>query len=407
MTIVLASSNRVSLQFVTETSYGVTPGTTGRALRMTGETLDYALTYTGDKEIRSDRQNVSTTVTNATAGGDIKFHMQYAEYDPFIAGVMQNAAVSFGTNGVGASFTAILNTASISAAVIPTATNAFEQLKKGQWFKLNAPGNVNDGLFLRASTLTAATAGQIFLDASTTLTPTASAAGASIAASRFSNGTTMVSFSIERVMADVTQYMCYRGMNVSKMAITFSSGALTDGTFTFMGKDGVSTQSASISGSPVTASQTYTIQNAVKGVGQLWEAGVPLTSTYIKTLALTVDDTLRAQDAIGTLGAVGIGSGTFHVSGTMTVYFADAALYAKYLASTFTSLTISTLDTSKNGYVFTLPNIMITKNTVQAGGKDTDLMANISFEAYADTLNVDSTLQKTLFIDRLGAAVTP
>lgn len=402
----LASSNRVSLQYVKEVSFGVTPGTTGKALRMTGETLDYALTYTGDKEIRSDRQNVSTTVTNAMANGDIKFHMQYSEYDPFIAGAMQNPVAAFGTNGVGATFTAILNATSISAAVIPTAANAFEQLKKGQWFKLNAPGNVNDGLFLRASTLTAATAGQIFLDASTVLTPTASAGGASIAAARYTNGTTMMSFSIERVMADVTQYICYRGMNVSKMAITFSSGALTDGTFSFMGKDGLpAAGSAAISG-PATASQTYTIQNAVKGVGQLWEAGVPLTSTFIKTLALTVDNTLRAQDAIGTLGAVGIGAGTFHVSGTMTVYFADASLYNKYINSTFTSLTISTLDTSKNGYVITLPNIMIVKNTVQAGGKDSDLMANISFEAYADTLNVDATLQQTMFIDRLGAAVT-
>ena len=403
----LGSTSRSQLRYIQEATYGVTPVTgNGVNLRMTGESLDFALTKTPDKEIRDDRQMTSTTTTSAAATGDVKVHVQYAEYDPLIAALLQSSWTAFGTNGVGSTFTADFTATTITASVATSGANIWTALAKGQWFRLTAPGNANDGKFLRVSTTVAPTTTVITLDANTPAVVASAIALCKIATSRLTNGITMPTFTLERSMNDVVQFMAYRGMAVSKFSTSFTSAQLTEGTFSFMGKDMVRDVVTTLPGSPV-ASQTYNVQNAVTGVGNIWEGGAPLTSSYIKSMTLDVDNNLRAQDAIGTLGAVGIGVGTFMVKGTLEVYFANGAMFDKFLADTYTSITLSTKDAEGNGYVFTFPRVMLTTGKVQSGAKDTDLMASFSYEAYADVLNADATLRKTMFIDRVGAAVAP
>lgn len=402
----LASTSRVQLRYIKEDDFGVIP-VAGNAVnvRMTGESLDFGLTKESDKEIRDDRQMTSSTTTNAAASGDVKIHMQYAEYDPWFAALLQSAWGAYGTAGVGTSFTADFTATTLTASAAPTGTSAFTTLQKGQWFRLNAAGNVNNNKLFRVSSTVAPTATVITVDASTPLTAGTAVANVTLGGSRLTNGVDMPTFTIERGMADVGQYMAYRGMAVSKFSTAFTSASLTEGTFTFMGK-GMSPLSPTtlLPGTPV-ASQGYNIQNAVTGVGNIWEGGAPLLNTYIKSMTLDIDNTLRAQDAIGTLGAVGIGVGTFMCKGTLEVYFADGALYNKFLNDVYTSIVVSTRDALGNGYVFTFPRVQLTSAKVQAGAKDTDLMASFEYGAYADINNATPGLRKTLIIDRVGAAV--
>lgn len=214
--------------------------------------------------------------------------------------------------------------------------------------------------------------------------------------SRLSNGITQRSFSIEREHADITQFFNFRGLTPSKMSLAFASGAIVTGSFDFMGKDGVRA-GTTVMGSAPAESHAYDIMNAVSGVGNLYEAGVPLTSTFIKSLSLDVDNALRAQDAIGTLGAVGIGSGTIAVSGNMEVYLADGTMYDKFVNNTASSVSWSAVDGSGNGYVFTLPNIKFNDAKVTGGSLNTDAMLSMPFVAL-----MDATLLKTLIIDRVG-----
>lgn len=405
----LASTNRVQLSYIPEATFGVTPTTgNGKKLRMTGETLDFGVTKSGDKEIRSDRQEVSSTTTDSTTQGDIKTHMQFAEYDPLLLAVLQttDAASMYGTDGVSSTFTSTISATTITAGAAPTGANAFTNLKKGQWFKLNAPADPNDGKWLRVSTITAPTSTIITLDTSTPCV-TGGVALSSIAAYRMTNGVVQPSFSLERSINDITTplFYTYKGMTVSKFACSFASAALTEPTFSFMGSKAIQSTAKVVPGTLV-SSKTFDIQNGVTGVNNVWENGAPLTSTYIKKLDLSIDNSLRAQKALGNLGTVGIGSGTLKVSGSMDLYLADGAMYTKFLADTYTSLVVSTQDAAGNGYVFSLPKVMITKCTITAGSKDADMMLAITWEAKADTTNADATLQQTIFIDRLGVANT-
>jgi hypothetical protein len=411
-----AAANRLQLAYVLESTFGTIP-TTGNpyALRNTGESLKFNLSKENDKELNPNAELTSMTTTGAQAEGDIKVHLQYAEYDRFLAGLMRSTWAAYGTNGVGAAFNVtsvtagVLGTTStvITAGAAPTGTSAFSNLVAGQWILVDLPGAVNnpttDNLVRVLSTNGTTT---ITLDVNTPLKAEGAITGAVISGSRISNGVTLQPFSIEKQMLDVGQYHTFRGMNVSKFSTTFASKSLTEATFTFLGKDMLSNGTTQLTGT-VAASKTYDIQNGVRGLGQLWEGGAPLTSTSIKSISFDIDSGLRAQDAAGVLGLVGVGIGTFKVTGKITVYFANGALFAKFLADTYTSFIVSTQDSVGNGYVFTVPKAMLSDGQVLAGGQDTDMMAEFSFTAVSDKGNAVAALRKTLIIDRVGDAVAP
>lgn len=403
----LASTSRVQLRYIKESVFGTTPGAgNGRNLRMTGESFNYDLTKEMSKEIRSDRQNGSTTTVDAEASGGFNFHMQYAEYDELIEGVMQGAWTVYGTNGVtGTAFSGTVASGTITAAVAPTGADAFTNLQKGQWFQYQLTGDPNDKVWFKVSEVTAPTTTVITLDASTPGTAAGPTAGAKIATSRLVNATTQSSYSFEKEFADVTQFFRFTGMTPNKMSLNFAAAALTDGSFEFMGKQGFRAAVTGLPGTPV-ESKAYDIQNGVRGVGHLWEGGAPITGTYIKSLGMNLDNSLRHQKAINNLGSVGIGSGDFMVTGSMEVYFANGTMYDKFLADTYTKITVGCQDTDGNGYVFQMPRVMLTSGRVVAGGKNQDAMLSFDYQAYADLGNATAALRKTLFIDRLGVAVT-
>lgn len=400
-----AVSSRVQLAFIKETAYGTTPvAGNGVKLRMTGESLNFDLSKEDSKEIRDDRQTVGATTVDATAQGGFNFHMQYAEYDRLMEGALQSAYVSHGTLGVtGTTFSATFATGSITAAVAPTGNDAFTSLARGQWFRMNAPANANDGKFFRIHPTTAPTSTVITLDASTPATAGAGVAGCSISTSRLTNGTTFSSFTLEKGFADIVQFLTYRGMTVGKMGLNFNAAALTDGSFDFMGKDAVRNTTKQLPGTLV-SSNTFDIHNGVKGVGTLWEGTAPLVTTSVKSMTVNVDNNLRGQKALGTLGNSGIGVGDFDASGTLEVYFADGTQFDKFATDVYTQLIVSTKDTANNGYVFTLPRVLLMNAKIVAGSKNQDVLATFDYMAFADVTNAVPALQQTMFIDRVGAA---
>lgn len=409
-----ASADLAQIAYASEAAYAVTP-VAGACylLRNTGESLGFNLTYTADKEITADAQPNGSTLTDAEASGDIKIHMQYAEYDRFLSGVMRDAWAAFGTNGVGATFSGtftlgVLGTtaSTITASVATSGASLFTTLKPGQWFKLAAPTHANDAKWVRNSLTVPATSTVITLDVNTPLVAGAGVANCTISSSRLTNGTTKRSFSIERQFTDVTQFFLSRGLYVSKFSFGMNDGQLTEGSFSFMGKNEVRAGATAMPTVPLD-SQTYEIQNGITGAGNLWEGGAPLVSTSIKSITADIDSALRKQGALGNLGPAGIGIGTISIKGKLVVYFADGTLYDKYAGSVYTSLVFSTNDIDGNGYVFTLPRVKLTNGKVNAGAKNTDLMAEFDYECFADRKNAVAALRKTIIIDRLGAAVAP
>lgn len=393
-----ASSNRAQVRYILESNFGVTPNTgNGTNLRVTGESLDFAIQTQTSQEIRADRQTTDVVQVSASASGGVNFEFSYAEYDPLIEAALQGTWSHYGTNGLGtaASVTIDSDAGTLTWGVAPTGVNALTTLEVGQWVKVIAPSDAADGAYLKIGSRTSTV---ITADAETPIPGMGSrsnVANVQIRSSRVKNGTTQRSFSIEKELSDIGQFLLYRGMTASKMSMSFQSGNIVGGSFEFMGKDAVRGDATALPGVPV-ASQTYDVANAVSGVGNIMEDGVALSDTFIKSLSIDVDNGLRAQDAIGTLGAIGIGAGTLAASGNIEVYFADGTMYDKFRNNLATSLSWFVRDGAGNGYVMTLPKVKFSGGKINAGGLNQDVMLSMQWQGL-----MDAASGKTIIIDRL------
>ena len=405
----LASSSLVQVRYIKESSFGVTPvAGNPKNLRITGESLSYSLSKSSSDEINAYRAVTSMVATSAEASGSINAEMQFGEYDDLMAGVLQSTWGAFGTNGLGVAFSATLASTTITAGAPTVGTSLFTLLKAGQWFTLDGTGTANDGKMFRVSKVTAPTSTVITLDPGTPATAGGPYAATVLKVSRLSNGTTQPSYTIERASTDTGELFAYRGMTPSSLKVSISSGSLSTMEFAFMGRDAVAANTTTLPGTPI-VSQAYPIMSGVSGTAcALWANGAPLAGTFVNSISLSYDNTLRAQSAICSLGSIGIGSGTINVTADLEVYFANGrAFYDEFLSNANMEIAFTTFDTQGNGYIFTLPQANISSYSLNAGGKDQDLMASISVTGLLDLGNADAALRKVMFIDRIGAALVP
>ena len=202
------------------------------------------------------------------------------------------------------------------------------------------------------------------------------------------NGITAKSFSIEKKfeLGGTDRYHLFKGMRVSSMSLDLSAGDIVSGAFSFIGKE--MTAATSPTDSTITAATTAPIMNAVNNVVQLQEGGSTLSDS-VMSLSLTVENNLRTQNAIGSLGAVGIGLGEFNVSGSMSVYFSSGGIFNKFLNGTDSSIQFQLSDGS-NSYTFLIPKVEYTSGSVTAGSTNADVMAEMEFTGKFDATTAGS-----------------
>lgn len=405
----LASTSRVQLHYIKETEFGVTPANgPASELRMTGESLVFNLTKESSAEINAYRGVASAVTTNAEASGSVNGEMQYAEYDEFLAGTLQNTWKSYGTNGVSAALDLSFTANTIEAAAPTVGVDSFTSLTPGQWFTLSNTGTPNDGKMFRVSKTVAPTATVITLD---TNTPAVVGSGATskMAVARLTNGTIQPSYTIEKEMSDVGEFMAFRGMTPSSMSLSISSGGMSTIEFAFMGKDSKpGTVTALPTDVPVKPSNGFQVMSGVAGkTCGLWVDGVPLSETFVTSISLSYDNALRAQNAICALGAVGIGSGSIALTVDLEVYFASGrTFYDEFIENKNVEIAFTAFDSEGNGYIFTMPVANISSYSSSASGKDQDLMASIQLTGLMDLTTTNPDLRgKVLFIDRIGVPV--
>jgi len=394
----LGVTNRVALRLKPEATFGTTPSTGHHyLLRITGETLKYALQTTQSQELRSDRQVTDLPLVGAEANGDINFEFSYGEFDSLLAAALQNTWQVTGTNGVTTGTTTIVTTT--TSLVLTGAGSPFGTgIVAGQWVRLaNMSTSVNNGWFQCTGVTNATTLA--FAGGLTAATTTGTGV---VQSSRLTNGTTQTSLSIERNNADLTLFSLFRGMTPARLSLSLTPGQILTGSVSFMGKDAAAT--AGTSGMPGTsnASLTNGIYNSVSNVFNVLENGSALSNTYVRSLTVNVDNSLRGQPAIGTLGNVGIGAGQSVITGQMELYFADSTYLNKFVNNTASSLSVRVSQSSTGiGYVLTFPNIKYSDGATTTPAGNQDVMLSLPFQALRDT-----TTGYQLLLDRGGDAVT-
>ena len=382
------------LRYIVETVSGTTPATgNGVNLRNTGQTLKAAVATVSSAEIASHRMATGQTRTDLDVDGGFNFEMQGKEYDPFIEAVLGTAYTHYGTLGLGAVFGLTTAALLVTAAVAPTTTSAFSNLTVGSWFKLVPPVGATqaqkdyfaDAWFKVAST----TSTTVALDSLTPITGAGlgitAVAGYAISQSATQNGASLTrAFTLEYSMPDIGRFLAFRGLQANMMDIDFQVGAITTGTFGFIGRghDGM-LSATTLPGSPV-ASQTLEVMNGVSDIGMLMENGVNVLSagSFIKSVKFSISNGLRAQKALGVFGSVGIGSGMLEVTGTLEMFVQDSTHYNRWFTGASTSVVIGFADAVGNGYLIELEKVNFTDGSFTPGGASDDASLSLPFKAF-------------------------
>ena len=193
------------------------------------------------------------------------------------------------------------------------------------------------------------------------------------------NGTQLDTYSIEQGFLDIGQYIVHRGMGVNTMSLDFSIGAIVTGSFGFMGANSERDTATQLPGTPVAQTSTP-VMDAASGFADLTVSGVAYPCG-ISRISLTTTNNLRAQKALGKLGACSMALGTFDVTGEISVYFSDGIMYDRFIKNEDVSLSWRAFDGQGNEYQFSIPRLRFSDGTVNAGGMDQDVELTLPFQA--------------------------
>lgn len=196
---------------------------------------------------------------------------------------------------------------------------------------------------------------------------------------KVTNGTLAQFFSIEQGFTDIDQYIIYKGMGVNSLNLEFSIDSIISGSFGFMGAESIRNDASVMPGTPVEPTTT-SVMDSVSGFADLMVGGQSYPCG-VSRVTLNVDAALRAQKALGKLGACAINLGTMNITGEIVVYFSDGVLYDKFIANEDLSLSWSVKDREGNQYKFNLPRIKFSDGSVNAGSLDQDVELTLPYQA--------------------------
>jgi len=385
----MGDANRVRLSYVEEVTFGVTPSANLTDVRHTGESLGLDTSTVTSSEIRSDRQIVDVARSSIQGAGDISFEMSYGAHDDFFEAGLQSAGWSSPvTAGPAATFAVVAGSGDYQ---ITDSGSGFGSFVVNQWVKVSGFATAaNNGY----GKITAAAAGAITIKGNGNgVNESAGASVTVVMGAQIVNGTTEKSFSIEKHFEDLTTtYELLQGMSVDAINLSVVADQIITGSVSFMGKDAQGDTSSA--GTGYVAAPDNEVMNAVDDVTRILVDYADFASTQI-TFA-TVNN-LRPKNQIAELGPIDIGSGTFNVTGTLQAYFEDNTEMDQYRNFDNVSISIVFEDGAGNAYVIDLPRGNFTSGRSVAGGVNTDVIADMAFEAFRDPTE-DITMRIARFV---------
>lgn len=206
-------------------------------------------------------------------------------------------------------------------------------------------------------------------------------------ASSIKNGADLVSFTIQKHFQDLAApiFQNFIGCRIGGMTLDFQTAQILTGTFTVMGCDasiGTSQIAGATIESPGLGNQPM---NAVSNLSSIQKDGVEMPAK-IRTMSLELTNNLRGQEAIGSLGYIGIALGRLEITGAIELYFEDASEYQTFLNNDDFRFSFVVEDADGNSYEFVLPRVKYEEGTILSGGLDQDLMVSGRWRAIFDSV---------------------
>lgn len=208
------------------------------------------------------------------------------------------------------------------------------------------------------------------------------------------NGVTQFTYRIEKqyALGDAGQNIRYSygsGQQPAALTLTAETRGIVTATGSWLGADLSQPAAARDAGAVTEGISANSVLDASNSVPMIMEAGAVLGApNYVSGFAFTLDNGLRARNAIGSAGAIGIGMGRASVTGTLSTYFGDESLLAKLRNGTASGATIAFRDAANLcAEVWDIPRLKFTSGFPEVPGIDADLMTPLGFQALRDIVN--------------------
>jgi hypothetical protein len=381
----MADSSQVQVSYLLETSLGVIPNSAFQALRLTGGSNFGQTTSTvRSAEIRGDAQKAGTFRTDVAASPTLNVELSPGTFDDFVQALLRGTW----STPVNLAGTDISATASGFAA---STTNLTTNVTVGQWVYVGGFANTAINNWYKVTAVTSTTM------TTTPVPPATAAAGAAVTirGSNVRNSNTERSFALQKRHLDLTnKYLLLRGNRIGSGSFTIQPGQLITGSFSTEALNAVTATSGAGNGS-VTAVGATQVLNAVDNVFRIMIGGTEVTSLFVTQIQFNVNMNPRRQNAIGTLGARGIGMGAAEVTGSIEMFLDDNSWAQLSNYNNFTKQSLAfAVSVNGAGYVIEFPNIVFTNEPGTLDGNDVDPLLRFTFSAEPGTIGSStSTIQ--------------
>jgi len=380
----MADSNRTKLSMALEDSFGGGSTGTNYELRLLSESVKSDLTLATSDEIRSYRDIPELNLTDKGTSGSLNGELSWEAFarEQLKWSMMSSAWSDSGSDVTVASADAINVTQSSKQFVEPDG-NYDNVAVVGQWVYITGAANAATNGFHKVATVTGTdtfTVEEAIGADETSVTLTIKMLPQVV------NGTSFNSCVIQRQYTDIADANArFLGQAISGFSLDASGTdtvkfnlditGLSESTLTDASLDAIDTDA-----DPV----TYPTMTTSEGVVWVRENAADYACTSFQ---FQVGNNLRKKYALGTLGALDFNEGDFEVTGSMQAYFEDSTAYDKFLNQTETSLSICISDgtsTKGHAFIFDFPMVKFTDAQRVAGGRNQDIIADISWQALYD-----------------------
>jgi hypothetical protein len=350
-------------------------------VNFTEDSLETNVSTKMSEHIRDDRMIADVNRTGISIGGGYSFEFQFANSgitDPMILAALcceewsSIHSVPGSVSIVGAVATASGSTLDLTTgAVVP------DNIQDGQTIRLSGSSS-NDGFY----TLIESETQNIYITTPSLSSDETFGAGVTIDGEMARNGKHYQPFFIERGHTDIDEYFQFMGMALNIMTLEMTDQSDVMGSFDFVGIDSDIKQTAEGS-SYVDVPSTNVFSTSID-VAQFSINNTVQESCVVKEMDLQIDNKITPKTGLGVFGACETKAHTISISGNLSAYFESSAMYNRLLNGTAFSVSFVMMDSSGNGYRFTLPRLKLDTDKINVTGKDDDVMDETSYVATAD-----------------------
>lgn len=203
--------------------------------------------------------------------------------------------------------------------------------------------------------------------------------------SSIKNGVELQSFTIQKHFQDlaIPIFQNFVGCRIGGLTLDFQTGQILTGVFNVMGCQ-ATTGTSQITGATIeNPGQGNEPMNAVTNLSGIEKDGVAMAAK-IRSMSMELTNNLRGQEAVGTLGYIGIALGRLEITGNIELYFENATEYQTFLDNDDFSFSFVVQDVDGNSYQFNFPRVKYEEGNILSGGLDQDLMVNGRWRAIFD-----------------------